>query len=140
MLRRTAVRLAVVMQIFLDVLRRQPRGILQTPILQRGADGPSGLEIRDIVAAVAAVPRDRHAAEVVHLAAPPFDIAQIQHVTQTACAVARHGLMGIAASQNLWRVEEDDAMGQAAEQERSVHLAAAFDQQVGDVLFSKLLE
>ena len=46
----------------------------------------------------------------------------------------------IASAQNFRRIKKRDAVREAAEQKRGVHLAAAFHQQAGDVFRAELLQ
>src|ERR1700722_20801779 len=60
-----SVRFALLVEIFVDVFGGEPARVLASPVLQRGADWTGRLEVRNVVAAVAAVTGDRSTADVI---------------------------------------------------------------------------
>ena len=63
----------------------------------------------------------------------PFDIAKLNRLRQAPGAFARDGFARITSAQNFRRVEKRHTLRETAEQKRSVHLPAAFDQQARHV-------
>src|SRR5438093_399263 len=55
-----------------------------------------------------------------------LDFAQRDDLGKVPDSGTSDGFDGVSSADDFWRVEEGDAMGQTAQQERRIHFAAAF--------------
>ena len=70
----------------------------------------------------------------------PLDVAKLERLRQTFCAFAGDCFARIASAQNFRRIKKRHALRQTTKQKRRIHLAAAFDQQTGDIFRAQLFQ
>src|ERR1043166_8523573 len=81
---------------------------------------------------------DARGEKQVHAEPAEFDVTQRKRVLQIRNAFARDAFARIATPNDLWRIEERDAVGKSAEEKRRVHFTTAFHKQARDVFRAEL--